>query len=110
MRLHHHLHLRKRHSRALEPYPARTLWKRILDRVVLGVGIAGPIMSIPQVLLIYVGREAAGVSPISFLAWALMDIPWMIYGLVHREVPIVVTYILWFFCNMLIFVGALLYA
>ena len=34
----HHLHLRKRLSRALEPYPARTFWKRLLDKTVYVVG------------------------------------------------------------------------
>jgi len=109
MRGYHHLHLRKRHSRALEPYPARTWWKRWLDRVVLAVGIIGPIMSIPQIVLIYVGRDATGVSALSFFAWALFNIPWIFYGLVHREPPIVITYTLWLACNSAIAFGALLY-
>ncbi|OGG61340.1 hypothetical protein A3C21_03970 [Candidatus Kaiserbacteria bacterium RIFCSPHIGHO2_02_FULL_59_21] len=106
---HRHLHARKRMSKSLEPYPARTPWKRMLDRAVLGVGILGPIMSIPQIALIYISRDAAGVSPVSFLAWALFDIPWIVYGLVHREPPIVVTYTLWLAFNLLIFLGALIY-
>ena len=105
----HHLHLRKRLSRALEPYPARTFWKRLLDKTVYVVGVIGPVMTIPQIVLIYVGRDASGIAPISWLAWALLDIPWIIYGLVHREFPIVITYTLWFVCNMLVFIGALLY-
>ncbi len=102
-----HVHVRKRHT--LEPYPARSFWKRVLDRVVLAVGVIGPVMSIPQILLIYVGKDATGVSSVSFLAWAVMNIPWIMYGMVHRETPIVITYTLWFFCNVLIFAGAVLY-
>jgi len=105
-----HIHLRKRHTAKLEPYPARSFWKRVLDRVVLGVGIAGPIMSIPQIVLIYVGQDATGVSPISWVAWATFNIPWILYGIAHRELPIIVTYTLWFICNSLIFIGALLYS
>ena len=104
-----HLHLRKRMSRALEPYPATTWWKRWLDRVVLAVGILGPVMSIPQIWLIYIGQDATGVSPISWFAWSLFNVPWILYGLVHREPPIITTYTLWFFCNMLIGFGAILY-
>ena len=104
-----HLHLRKRISRALEPYPARSRWKRLLDRAVYMAGIVGPIMTIPQIALIYIGRDAAGVSPISWLAWMLLDIPWILYGLAHKERPIVTTYSLWLFCNGLVFIGALLY-
>ena len=101
--------MRKRRSHTLEPYPARTVWKRWLDRAVYAVGVIGPIMSLPQILLIYGGRNAAGVAPESWLMWALLDIPWIIYGFVHREYPIVITYTLWLVCNSLIFVGALLY-
>src|SRR3989344_4098122 len=106
---HRHLHARKRMSKSLEPYPARTPWKRMLDRAVLGVGILGPIMSVPQIALIYIGRDAAGGSPGSLLAGGVFDMPWIVYGLVHREPPIVVTYALWLACNLLIFAGAILY-
>ena len=104
-----HLHQRKRLSRTLEPYPARTPWKRVFDRVILGVGILGPIMSFPQIVLIHGGRDASGVSPITFFSWALFDILWIFYGLVHKETPIITTYMLWFVCNTLIFIGAMLY-
>ncbi|MDO8514373.1 MAG: PQ-loop domain-containing transporter [bacterium] len=105
----HHLHLRKRISRGLEPFPARTLWKRSLDKVVLGVGIIGPLASIPQVLKIYLVQDATGLSGISWGIWALLDIPWIIYGLVHRERPIIVAYSLWFTVNSLVFIGAMMY-
>src|SRR3989344_8886707 len=102
-----HLHLRKRIYKSLEPYPARTFWKRILDRSVFLVGVIGPIMTIPQIMLIYVGRNATGVSPVSWFAWALLDIPWILYGLVHREPPIILSYSLWLFCNLVVFFGAI---
>src|SRR3989344_4926989 len=105
MQSHHHVHLRKRISKGLEPYPARSAWKRLLDKVIYAVGIIGPVMSIPQIALIYTTKNAAGVEPISWLSWAAMNIPWILYGLVHKEPPIVITYSLWFFCNMLIFIG-----
>ncbi len=104
-----HLHLRKRITKNLEPYPARTALKRLLDKIVYGVGIIGPVMTIPQILLIYGGRDASGVAPESWFMWALLDIPWILYGLAHKEWPIVVTYTLWFVCNTVVFVGAILY-
>ena len=111
MQSHHHLHLhlRKRISKGLEPYPARSSWKRVLDKVIYAVGIIGPIMSIPQILLIYMTRDATGVAPLTWLSWAILNIPWILYGLAHKERPIVITYCLWFLCNMLVFIGAVLY-
>jgi uncharacterized protein with PQ loop repeat len=104
-----HLHLRKRLSRALEPYPARSTLKRWLDRLVLCVGILGPLATVPQILKIYTLHSASGVSLLSWLMPAIFDIPWIIYGLVHRERPIAVTYSLWLIGNLTIAVGVLLY-
>lgn len=104
-----HLHARKRGGKTLEPYPARTQWKRVLDKVIYCVGVVGPVTTIPQIILIYVGRDATGVSPVSFFAAAALDLPWIVYGLAHREKPIVMTYTLWFLCNLAIAVGSLWY-
>mgnify|MGYP001612382710 FL=1 len=109
MLFHRHLHVRKRISKFLEPYPARTALKRLLDKAVYAVGILGPIMTIPQILLIYTNRDASGGAAISWFMWTLFTIPWILYGLVHRERPIVITYLLWFFTNMIVFIGAVLY-
>jgi|SRR3989344_7237364 len=109
MQSHHHLHLRKRISKGLEPYPARSSGKRILDKIVLAAGIIGPAMSIPQIVLIYSTKNASGIEPISWVSWAILNIPWILYGLAHKEPPIVMTYSLWLVCNMLIFIGGILY-
>ena len=105
----HHLHIRKRLSKSLEPYPARSGWKRLLDKAVYGVGILGPVMTIPQIALIYVGRDATGVAPESWFMWAIFDIPWILYGFAHKERPIVVTYTLWMLANLAVGIGAILY-
>jgi uncharacterized protein with PQ loop repeat len=104
-----HLHLRKRATRNLEPYPSRHFWKRILDTLVYGAGVLGPLFTIPQVYQIYSTQSAGDIAPLSWLVWALFDLPWILYGFVHKEFPIVVTYTLWFIFNGLVFVGALLY-
>ncbi len=82
----------------------------ILDRVIYVVGIVGPLFTIPQLIKIYYFQSASGVSVISWGAYALFDIPWILYGILHKERPITLTYILWFFFNALVFVGAILYS
>ncbi len=104
-----HLHLRKRRAAGYEPYPARGVWLRFLDRLVLVAGVVGPVATIPQILKIYLTQDATGVSALSWGTWALFDIPWILYGLAHRERPIAITYALWFTVNALVFVGVLLY-
>lgn len=101
--------MRKRISRGLEPLPARSSWKRMLDRVVLGVGVLGPLASLPQVYQVYATQDASGLVAISWGAWAVMNLPWILYGFVHKETPIVMSYSLWFFINSAVGIGALMY-
>lgn len=105
----HHLHIRKRLSKNLEPFPASSPSKRLLDTVVYAAGIVGPLMTLPQIFEIYAHRNASGVSAVTWAAYALFDIPWIIYGIAHRETPIVVTYVLWFIFNTVVVIGALVY-
>ena len=112
MRMHHHPFVRRRlsatrHER--EPYPSERFWFRVLDSIVYVAGVLGPIFTLPQVLQIYSTHQADGVSALSFFMWALLDVPWIVYGLAHRERPIVYTYALWFLANATVAVGAVIY-
>ena len=109
MRGFYHIHLRKRKAERLEPFPARSLWFRLLDRLVLVVGIIGPLITIPQILKIYVAQDASGISLVSWGMWALLDIPWILYGIAHREPPIIITYCLYCVLNTVVVVEALIY-
>lgn len=81
----------------------------MLDILVYGVGIAGPFMTFPQIFLIYSSQDASGVAILTWIGWAALDIPWILYGFVHREWPIVLTYILWLSMNLVVVGGVLLY-
>ena len=105
MRSAHHFFARRRR----EPYPATRVGLRMLDIVVYIAGIVGPLATIPQVLQIYTTHSASGVSFVTWGAYALFDIPWIIYAIVHREPPLLLCYILWFFFNSLVAIGVLLY-
>lgn len=106
----HHLHLRKRASgRAEHAYPATSPGVKLLDVIIKIVAIVSPAMMIPQILLIYTEKNAEGIAPISWLTFALFNIPWIIYGIVHKEKPLAFMYALWFISNILVFIGAILY-
>lgn len=79
----------------------------LLDRATLIAGIIGPVMTIPQLYQIYFFHSAAGVSVISWMAFGILDIPFLIYGIVHKDKPIVITYILWMVANFGVAIGAI---
>jgi len=93
----------------VEPYPALSPWKRLLDTIVYAAGIIGPIIALPQVILVYVGQDVAGISVISWLGWAILDIPWIVYGFAHKERPIIITYTLWMVINLSVVTGVIIY-
>lgn len=82
---------------------------QVLDVLVYISGILGPLATIPQVIQIYSTHNAAGVSVASWSLYALFDLPWVVYAIVHKERPLMICYILWFGFNASVAVGALIY-
>ena len=104
----HHIHQRKREG-SLEPYPSGRAGVRWLDRAAIAAGILGPIMTLPQIYQIFYFHNAAGVSVLSWLAFGILDVPFILYGKVHKDKLIFVTYVLWFLANMTVALGAIIY-
>ena len=105
-----HFHQRKRKSqKKLENYPSRKRWVRFLDKMIYLVGIAGPVMTIPQLMKVWVDQNAVGLSIISWSAYLVIALIWMVYGMVHKEKPIVVAHGSWAVMHFFIVIGILLY-
>ncbi|MBU0615950.1 MAG: hypothetical protein KJ601_07715 [Nanoarchaeota archaeon] len=105
----HHLNKRKRQHQKLAPYPHPDKWISFLDKLLVVVAAIGPLNNLPQIIKIYLYHNAAGVSPLSWLLYTIFDIPWIIYGAVHKEFPIVLAYVLWMITNSIVLIGALIY-
>ena len=84
----HHLSLRKRIFKNLEPFPHPNALKRSLDRVMLFIALAGPLATIPQVYQVYVSQDAKGLSLLTWVIWTLLSALWVLYGYLHKELPI----------------------
>ena len=57
----------------------------MLRRLLGGMSIFTLLMTIPQVLTIWVGRQAAGVSVLSWSAYLLSAFLWLWFGLRKRD-------------------------
>ncbi|MBN2330617.1 MAG: hypothetical protein JXC85_02280 [Candidatus Aenigmarchaeota archaeon] len=101
----HHFHKRKRIYQYHEPYPHPNKLKNAMDKLIYVVGIAGPVMAIPQLLKIWVEKNVSGVSGITWFAFLIIAIFWMMYGILHREKPIILTYAAWLIMDILIITG-----
>lgn len=102
----HHLHLRKR----LKQHDQKEkFWVRFLDRAVLGVGVAGPLVTIPQIFKIIRDQSSSGVAIETWGLFAVFDTIWLAYGLVHKAKPIIIAYTLWMIVNTAVVITALSY-
>ena len=94
----------------LTPTPHHRLdgHQHTIDRVVTVIAFVGPLSSLPQIFEIwFVDKSAAGVSVITWTAFVLMAVIWLLYGIVHKQRPIVISNALWIVAQSLIVIGAL---
>jgi uncharacterized protein with PQ loop repeat len=105
----HHFHRRKRIYQRHEPYPHPNTLKNTMDKLIYFVGLSGPVMSIPQLFNIWIERNTRGVSEITWSAFLIIAFFWLTYGILHREKPIIMTYIGWIIIDSLIIAGLMLY-
>lgn len=105
----HHFHKRKRIYQKLEPYPHPDKLKRVIDKCIYIVTLFGLVMTIPQLTKIWLGKNAEGVSVISWTAYLFSAGFWMAYGVVHKEKPIIFSNLAWIILELFIIIGIVMY-
>ncbi|HLC22278.1 MAG TPA: PQ-loop domain-containing transporter [Candidatus Nanoarchaeia archaeon] len=103
-----HLHYYKRKIERRVPEKDRNIV--ILDNVILFISVVAPFANLVQVYKIFSMQSANGVSVLAFTIFAILNIPWVFYGIVHKEKPLIITFTLWFFTNSLVVLGAMMYS
>jgi uncharacterized protein with PQ loop repeat len=67
------------------------------------------LMTIPQVLTIWIGRQAAGVSILSWSAYLFSALLWLWFGLQKRDRNIYLPCVGWILLDGAVIAGAVLY-
>ena len=81
----------------------------LLNRLLESLSIFTMVMTIPQVLTIWVSHRAAGISMLSWGAYLGSAVVWFWYGLQKRDKNIYLPCIGWIFLDSAVLVGALMY-
>lgn len=79
-------------------------------RVLGGMSVFTMLMTVPQVLTIWVGHQAAGVSVVSWSAYLLSAILWFWYGFQKRDKNIYLPCVGWAGLDTAVIIGAVVYA
>ena len=98
-----HIHKRKRGIVKNSPYPHPDPRVQFLDKLILVVAVLYPLMTLPQIYKIWTTHDASGVSLPTWVLYTVFTIPFLIYGIVHKEKPLIIMYSLW----LLVYIGVL---
>ena len=80
-----------------------------IKRLLGSLSIFTMVMTIPQVLTIWVRHQAAGVSMLSWGAYLVSATAWLWYGVQKRDKNIYLPCIGWILLDAAVIVGALVY-
>ena len=81
----------------------------LLRRLLGGMSIFTLLMTVPQVLTIWIGKQAAGVSTLSWAAYLLSALLWFWFGVMKRDKNIYLPCIGWIVLNSAVIAGAIVY-
>jgi uncharacterized protein with PQ loop repeat len=94
----------------ITPAGHASLSETVMSRVLGSMSVFTLLMTFPQVWTIWVDRQVAGVSVVSWSAYLLSAVLWFWYGLRKRDRNIYLPCVGWVGMDAAVIVGALIYA
>ncbi len=104
-RLYAHNHLRTRRTIARKQKRAPLL----VDRATYIAAIIEPIITIPQVMIIFRTKNATSISLLSWIGYEILTAIWVWYGIVHKDKLILLYQGLFLIVQGAVIVGAIMY-
>lgn len=97
----------------MRPHPALPEpWlpsQKVMKQVLGALSVFTLLMTVPQILAIWLSRQAAGVSLLSWGAYWISALVWFVYGLQRRDRNIYLPCIGWLVLDGAVIVGAWIY-
>jgi MtN3 and saliva related transmembrane protein len=87
----------------------RERWADRIPKIAYVVALCGPMSSVPQMWEIWWDRNASGVSLVTWTLFLLTSVVWLLYGVVKRDRPLIISNSLWVAAEAIIMAGAFLY-
>lgn len=80
---------------------------RLFDKSMYIIALIPPIMTIPQLLTVWLEHKTAGVSLATWGAYALSSTLWFAYGIFHKDKPLTLTNFLLLMLDASVVIGVL---
>lgn len=81
----------------------------LFNRAAYLVGIVGSFFNIPQMITIWVNKNAEGVSTASWVGFSITTLFWLSYAIYHKEKVLISTFGLTLVFQIIIVIGSILY-
>jgi len=81
-----------------------------LEKALRGLSVVTMLMTVPQVLTIWIGRDASGVSLVSWASYLFAACLWFVYGLQKGDKTIYLACIGWILLDAAVVVGVVIYS
>jgi uncharacterized protein with PQ loop repeat len=81
-----------------------------LERILRLLSVLTMLMTVPQILTIWVGGNAAGVSLLSWGSYLFAACLWFVYGLQKRDKTIYLACIGWVFLDAAVVIGVIVHS
>ena len=81
----------------------------VLEKVLRSFSVITMLMTVPQVLTIWVGKNASGVSLASWVTYLLSACLWFYYGMKKRDKTIYLACIGWILLDLAVVFGVLVH-
>ncbi|MEO8065567.1 MAG: PQ-loop domain-containing transporter [Candidatus Doudnabacteria bacterium] len=92
------------------PLPAPGWIKKLfLDDMAYVIGVLSAVFNIPQLVEIWVNKNATGVSSLSWTGFSLVSVFWLYYSIVHKEKALILTFSLTLILQAAIALGSFIY-
>lgn len=85
------------------------LQEKVMRRLLGSLSIFTMLMTIPQVLTIWIGHQAAGVSLLSWTAYLISAVLWFWYGIMKRDRNIYLPCVGWIALDGAVIAGVLVH-
>lgn len=105
----HHFHKRKG-RKLFSTKISRDQIKKVYDKIIYGVVVLTVLSNLPQLLKIWLEQDATGVSMLSWSLFSMISVLWFGYGLLHKDVPLILLNSLLFLVQTSIVVGIVLFS
>jgi uncharacterized protein with PQ loop repeat len=81
-----------------------------LDWITNVCAVVLPFTTLDQLYIIYVKRETAGVSAITWFLYGLLSIPLLIYSLKRKDLPMILLNGLWVLFDFAVWAGVTIFS